>query len=132
MEPFAIIIPAYNETGRISSTLAGIREITDADIIVVDDGSKDGTAAEGRAAGALVITLPFNLGYPVEFTILELAEKTVKMTGSKSKITFKPLPSDDPRQRQPDIALAKKVLGWDPGVRLEDGLKRTIEYFRDI
>lgn len=77
-------------------------------------------------------TGPVNLGNPVEFTILELAEKTVHMTGSKSRIAFEPLPSDDPRQRQPDIALAKKALGWEPGVQLEDGLKRTIEYFRDM
>jgi UDP-glucuronate decarboxylase len=77
-------------------------------------------------------TGPVNLGNPVEFTILELAEKTVHMTGSKSRIAFEPLPSDDPRQRQPDIALAKKALGWEPCVQLEDGLKRTIEYFRDM
>lgn len=77
-------------------------------------------------------TGPVNLGNPVEFTILELAEKTVKMTNSKSKICFKPLPSDDPRQRQPDITLVKKALGWEPGIQLEEGLKRTIEYFRDM
>lgn len=63
MEQFAIIMPAYNEAGRIASTIAGIRKVSDADIIVVDDGSKDNTADEAKTAGALVITLPFNLGY---------------------------------------------------------------------
>ncbi|MBI5102202.1 MAG: SDR family oxidoreductase [Nitrospirae bacterium] len=75
-------------------------------------------------------TGPVNLGNPVEFTILELAEKTIKMTGSGSRIVFGPLPSDDPRQRQPDIALAKNALGWGPKVPLDEGLKKTIEYFR--
>ncbi|MFZ2171691.1 MAG: SDR family NAD-dependent epimerase/dehydratase, partial [Methylococcaceae bacterium] len=77
-------------------------------------------------------TGPLNLGNPVEFTILELAEKVVAMTGSKSKISFKPLPSDDPRQRQPDISLAKEKLGWNPDIRLEEGLVKTIEYFREF
>ena len=75
-------------------------------------------------------TGPVNLGNPVEFTILELAEKVVAMTGSKSKISFKPLPSDDPRQRQPDINLAKEKLGWSPDIKLEEGLVKTIEYFQ--
>ena len=77
-------------------------------------------------------TGPVNLGNPVEFTILELAEKVVAMTGSKSKISFKPLPSDDPRQRQPDITLAKKKLGWKPDIKLDEGLKKTIEYFSSL
>jgi UDP-glucuronate decarboxylase len=77
-------------------------------------------------------TGPVNLGNPVEFTILELAEKVVAMTGSKSKISFKPLPSDDPRQRQPDITLAKEKLGWDPNIKLEEGLQKTVEYFRGL
>ncbi len=74
-------------------------------------------------------TGPVNIGNPVEHTIFELAEKILSLTGSKSKIIFKPLPSDDPRQRQPDISLAKKELGWEPVITLEEGLKRTIEYF---
>lgn len=77
-------------------------------------------------------TGPVNLGNPVEFTILELAEKVVAMTGSKSNISFKPLPSDDPRQRQPDITLAKEILGWDPDIKLAEGLVKTIEYFKGI
>jgi UDP-glucuronate decarboxylase len=75
-------------------------------------------------------TGPVNLGNPTEFTMLELAEMVLKLTGSKSKIVFKPLPSDDPRQRKPDISLAKQNLSWQPGVNLEDGLKQTISYFR--
>jgi UDP-glucuronate decarboxylase len=77
-------------------------------------------------------TGPVNLGNPVEFTILELAEKAIKMTDSKSKISFKPLPSDDPKQRQPDLTLAKEKLGWQPTVKLEDGLIKTIDYFRAL
>ncbi len=73
---------------------------------------------------------PVNLGNPEEYTILELARKIIAMTGSNSKITYKPLPSDDPRQRQPDIALAGQKLGWKPAVTVNEGLERTIAYFR--
>jgi UDP-glucuronate decarboxylase len=75
-------------------------------------------------------TGPVNMGNPVEFTILELAQKVIELTGSKSKIERKPLPSDDPKQRQPDIALAKDKLGWAPTVALAEGLPRIIDYFR--
>jgi len=75
-------------------------------------------------------TGPVNLGNPVEFTIRELAEKIVRMTASRSKIVFKSLPPDDPVQRQPDIALARRELSWEPKVALEDGLRETIEYFK--
>jgi UDP-glucuronate decarboxylase len=73
---------------------------------------------------------PLNLGNPREFTMLQLAELTLQMVGGKSKIVHKPLPADDPKQRKPDIALAQKVLKWEPTVQLAEGLKRTIEYFR--
>ncbi len=73
---------------------------------------------------------PVNLGNPDEYTILDFAKKIVAMTGSKSKIVHKPLPSDDPTQRQPDIALAGEKLGWKPKVSVDEGLKRTIEFFR--
>jgi UDP-glucuronate decarboxylase len=76
------------------------------------------------------ITGPVNLGNPTEFTMLELAERVLQLTKSKSKLAFKPLPADDPRQRKPDIGLAQQALGWKPAVSLEDGLKETIEYFR--
>lgn len=75
-------------------------------------------------------TGPVNLGNPCEFTIGELAERVVRLTGSRAALVFKPLPSDDPKQRQPDISLAKSTLGWQPTIDLEDGLKRTIAYFR--
>jgi UDP-glucuronate decarboxylase len=76
-------------------------------------------------------TGPVNIGNPREFTILQLAKLVLQMTASKSKLVFKPLPSDDPRQRQPNISLAKEVLGWTPTTELERGLERTIRYFKD-
>lgn len=77
-------------------------------------------------------TGPVNLGNPVEFTILELAGKVIKMTGSRSKIVFQPLPPDDPTQRQPDISVAKSILNWEPKIQLQKGLKKTIEYFKGL
>jgi len=74
-------------------------------------------------------TGPVNLGNPEEFTILELAQKVIANAGSRSEIVFKPLPSDDPKQRQPDISLAKQMLQWEPVVALNEGLRRTISYF---
>ena len=77
-------------------------------------------------------TGPVNIGNPIEFTMLELAEKIIQLTGSSSKIVFAPLPQDDPLQRQPDIDLAKKELDWQPHIQLEEGLKKTIAYFKDV
>ncbi|MEW5892774.1 MAG: UDP-glucuronic acid decarboxylase family protein [Pseudomonadota bacterium] len=77
-------------------------------------------------------TGPINLGNPSEFTMLELAEQVLRLTGSRSNISFKPLPEDDPRQRQPDITLAREALDWAPKVTLEDGLKETIAYFQRL
>jgi len=78
-------------------------------------------------------TGPVNIGNPGEFTMIELAEKILTLTGSRSKLVFEPLPSDDPRQRQPDIRLAREKLGgWEPTVKLEDGLRETIAYFRTL
>jgi UDP-glucuronate decarboxylase len=74
---------------------------------------------------------PVNLGNPNEFSILELAEKVIRLTNSKSKLIFKPLPHDDPKQRQPDITLAKEKLGWEPTIELEEGLQYIIEYFKE-
>jgi UDP-glucuronate decarboxylase len=73
---------------------------------------------------------PVNIGNPNEFTIRELAEKVIQMTGSTSKIAYRPLPHDDPKQRRPDISLAKKRLDWEPTIQLEQGLQKTIEYFK--
>ncbi len=77
-------------------------------------------------------TGPMNIGNPSEITVLELAETIRKLTGTKSKIVFKPLPKDDPLRRRPDISLAKKELGWEPRVSLEEGLRRTIEHFKKL
>jgi UDP-glucuronate decarboxylase len=76
------------------------------------------------------VTGPMNVGNPHEFTILELAQKVIALTGSRSEIVFKPLPHDDPTQRQPDIRLARKLLNWAPTTALEDGLRKAIAYFQ--
>ncbi len=76
------------------------------------------------------VTGPVNMGNPGEFTMLELAQKVIALTGSKSKLVYQPLPGDDPKQRRPDITLAGKLFGWKPEVMLDEGLKRTIEYFK--
>ncbi|MCF6171751.1 MAG: SDR family oxidoreductase [Bacteroidales bacterium] len=77
-------------------------------------------------------TGPVNIGNPDEFTILELAERIIRLTGSKSKLVFEPLPADDPLQRQPDISLAREKLNWEPKVKLEEGLVKTIAYFEKL
>ena len=77
-------------------------------------------------------TGPVNLGNPNEFTILQLADKVIELTGSRSTLEFRPLPSDDPMQRQPDISLAKTALGWQPKILLEEGIGKTIDYFRTL
>jgi len=78
------------------------------------------------------VTGPINLGNPDECSILELAQRILKLTGSKSEIILKPLPQDDPEKRQPDISLAKRILGWSPRVKLEEGLPKTIDYFDNL
>ena len=78
------------------------------------------------------VTGPVNIGNPVEVTMLELAERILRQTGSTSKLCTRPLPQDDPKQRQPDISMAKRTLGWQPKVSLEDGLNETIAYFRRV
>ena len=78
------------------------------------------------------VTGPINLGNTGEFTIRELAEKVIELTGSRSKMIFKPLPADDPMQRKPDISLAKQTLGWEPRIQLQDGLAKTIAYFEGL
>ena len=75
---------------------------------------------------------PVNMGNPGEFTMIELAERVLRLTGSSSKLVFRPLPQDDPKQRQPDIGLARSLLGWEPTIALEQGLERTIAYFRTV
>jgi UDP-glucuronate decarboxylase len=78
------------------------------------------------------ITGPINLGNPYEFTMLELAEKIVAITGSRSKLEFRPLPTDDPKQRKPDISRAKTLLEWTPKIELDEGLKKTVTYFEGL
>lgn len=78
------------------------------------------------------VTGPINLGNPGEFTIRELAEKVIEMTGSASEISYQDLPQDDPKQRRPDITKAKEVLGWEPKIQIEQGLERTIAHFREL
>ena len=78
------------------------------------------------------VTGPINLGNPGEFTILQLAEKVIQMTGAKSKIVNRPLPGDDPMQRKPDLTLARQKLGWEPVTALDEGLQRTIDYFEKL
>lgn len=124
--------------GRVVSNFI-MQALNNEDITVYGDGSQTRSfqyvddLVEGmiRMMGTNDdITGPFNLGNPKEFTILDLAEKVIRLTGSKSKIVFKELPSDDPIQRQPRIDLAKQHLNnWEPTVQLEEGLTKTIEYF---
>mgnify|MGYP002601102708 FL=1 len=77
-------------------------------------------------------TGPVNIGNPGEFTMIELAEKVIKLTGSQSNLVYRPLPSDDPTQRKPIIDLAKEKLGWAPTINLDQGLEKTIQYFKTI
>ena len=127
----------HEADGRVVSNFI-VQALRGEDITVYGDGSQTrsfcfvGDLIEGIVAfmNQTETVGPMNLGNPGEFTMLELAELTLKLVGGKSKLVFKPLPSDDPKQRQPDITFARKVLKWEPVVPLEEGLKRTIAYFR--
>ncbi len=126
--------------GRVISNFI-VQALTGQDITVFGDGSQTRSFCyvDDMIDGIIKmmetpdeITGPINLGNPEEITILELAELILKLTKSRSKIVFLPRPKDDPSRRKPDITLAKKILGWEPKVPLEEGLKRTIEYFSSI
>jgi UDP-glucuronate decarboxylase len=126
------------DDGRVVSNFI-VQALRGEDITIFGDGSQTRSfcyvddLVEGfiRMMGTDQDSLgPVNLGNPGEFTMIELAEKVIEITGSKSRIAFKPLPEDDPRQRQPDISLASKKLDWIPKVQLEEGLERTIAYFK--
>jgi UDP-glucuronate decarboxylase len=78
------------------------------------------------------VTGPMNVGNPNEFTMIELAQTIIQLTGSSSKISFKPLPQDDPKQRRPDISLAKNIINWEPKIELKEGLEKTIDYFKGV
>jgi UDP-glucuronate decarboxylase len=126
--------------GRVVSNFI-VQALRGEDITVYGDGQQTRSfcyvddmveAMVRMMASPREFTGPVNVGNPDEFTILELAERVLRLTGSKSRIVFKPLPCDDPRQRQPDISLAKEKLGWEPRVPLEEGLRPTIDYFRNL
>ncbi|RWB93776.1 MAG: SDR family oxidoreductase [Mesorhizobium sp.] len=126
--------------GRVVSNFI-VRALTGEPITIYGDGSQtrsfcyvddliDGMV---RLMGSpAAFTGPVNIGNPGEFTMLELAEKVLATVGGRSKLTFLPLPEDDPKQRRPDISLAKEALGWAPRMPLEDGLKETVAYFRKV
>ena len=122
--------------GRVVSNFI-LQALKGEDITVYGDGSQTRSfcyvsdLVEGivRMMACEGFTGPVNLGNPAETTILEFAERIIKLTGSTSRIIFKPLPPDDPRQRQPNISLAQEKLGWKPAVPVETGLKQTIDYF---
>jgi len=126
--------------GRVVSNFI-VQALKNKDITVFGDGTQTRSFCyvDDLIEGLILLmnspdsfTGPVNMGNPDEFTILELAEKIIKTTNSKSKITFKPLPQDDPMQRKPDISLARKKLKWQPTVKLDEGLKKTIKYFDSI
>jgi len=131
--------PAMNpEDGRVVSNFI-MQALRGEDITVYGDGSQTRSFqyVDDLIRGFLClmdsddsVTGPVNMGNPGEFTMLELAEKVLALTGSRSKIVYKPLPGDDPKQRKPDITLAGKLFGWKPEIDLDEGLRRTIEYFR--
>ena len=129
--------PRMNENdGRVVSNFI-IQALQNIDITVYGDGSQTRSFCycddliEGavRMMNSENFIGPVNLGNPHEMTVLEFAKKIIEMTNSKSKIIFKELPKDDPVKRQPDISLAKEKLNWQPNYKLEEGLKKTIEYF---
>jgi UDP-glucuronate decarboxylase len=126
--------------GRVVSNFV-IQALKGEDISIYGDGSQSRSfcyvdelidAFIKLMASEDSFTGPVNTGNPLEFSIRELAEKVIYLTNSSSTLTFKPLPSDDPKQRQPDITLAKKELNWEPIIQLEEGLKKTIPYFEEL
>ncbi len=126
--------------GRVVSNFI-IQALQNKDITIYGDGSQTRSFcyADDLIDGMMKmmetddkIIGPINMGNPFEFTILELANLCIKLTNSKSKIIYLPLPSDDPMQRKPDISLAKNILNWEPKIQLEEGLKKTIDYFKNI
>jgi UDP-glucuronate decarboxylase len=126
--------------GRVVSNFI-VQALKNQDITIYGDGTQTRSFqyVDDLISGMIVMmnsdagfTGPVNLGNPGEFTIKELAEKVIQLTGSHSRIVYHPLPGDDPRQRKPDISLAKEKLNWEPKIHLEEGLKKTIAYFEGI
>ena len=125
------------DDGRVVPNFVG-QALRGEPLTVYGDGSqtRSFTYVDDLVAGMLAVLdrgddQPFNIGNPVETSVLEFARRIIEATGSKSEIVFKPLPQDDPKQRCPDIGRARSLLGWEPTVQLADGLARTIEYFRE-
>ncbi len=128
------------DDGRVVSNFI-VQALTNKDITIYGDGTQTRSFCFVSDLVEGIIRMmnspkefigPVNLGNPTEFTMLALAETVIKLTNSKSKVVFKPLPLDDPKQRKPDITLAKKHLQWEPSIPLESGLKETIAYFKSI
>jgi UDP-glucuronate decarboxylase len=126
--------------GRVVSNFI-VQALKNQDITIYGDGTQTRSFqyVDDLISGMIVMmnsdanfTGPVNLGNPGEFTIKELAEKVIQLTGSHSRIVYHPLPGDDPKQRKPDISLAKEKLNWEPKIHLEEGLKKTIAYFEGI
>ena len=126
--------------GRVVSNFI-VQALKNSDITIYGDGSQTRSfccvtdlvvGLEAMMKTPNRVTGPVNLGNPGEFTVRELAETIIRITGSKSKIVYKPLPQDDPARRKPDVTLARELLGWTPGISLEDGLRQTIDYFRNL
>jgi dTDP-glucose 4,6-dehydratase len=124
--------------GRVVSNFI-VQALTGKPITVYGDGSQTRSFCyvDDLIDGVMAVfergdPAPINLGNPVEFTVRELADLVLRLTGSKSPIVFEPLPADDPKQRRPDITRARRLLGWEPKVALEEGLERTIGYFREL
>ena len=126
--------------GRVVSNFI-VQALKGEDLTIYGDGSQTRSfcCVSDLVAGLVAmmhtphrVTGPINLGNPGEFTVRELAETIIRITGSKSKIVYKPLPQDDPARRKPDISLAREQLGWTPHIALEEGLRQTIDYFRNL
>jgi UDP-glucuronate decarboxylase len=126
--------------GRVVSNFI-VRALRNEDIAIYGDGSQTRSFCyvDDLIDGIVRLmdtgddfTGPVNIGNPREFTILQLAEKIISLTGSSSRLTYKPLPEDDPKQRRPDIAMAERTLNWHPTIQLDEGLIKTIEYFRSV
>lgn len=130
----------HPDDGRVVSNFI-VQALNNSDLTIYGDGSQTRSFCYvddlirgmiNFMSSPVALTGPINMGNPSEFTILELAEKVIRLTGSRSKIAFRNLPQDDPKQRKPDISLASRDLGWGPTTELEEGLIETIKYFRSI
>lgn len=121
------VLPAFMKQALLGEDLTAFGDGTQTRSFCYVDDLVEGIVRLLRSS----YTNPVNIGNPDEITILQFAREIIELTNSKSKIVFKPLPEDDPKVRQPDITLAKKILGWEPKVNRRDGLLRTLEYFRE-